>query len=169
MQTQHACPLHRQGHRFGLVRLFQFPLAHKLFHLNCLFPPYYERIPKRNTRKGARFSLALSLRNFSLRGGRGERCSIHHGGQETTKEGEKETQKNRETKAESWKEGEEGEGGWQGEDRASALIQPGVCSQLLPPPARPQLSKFPKTAWQRTKPLMEQTFRRCFMCKHHLV
>lgn len=79
-----------------------------------------------------------------------------------------ETQKNTETKVESWKEGEEGVKGWQEEDRASALIQPGVCSQLLLPPARPQLSKFPKIAQQRIKPLIEQTFRRRFMCKHHL-
>lgn len=79
-----------------------------------------------------------------------------------------ETQNNRETKVESWKEGEGGEGGWQEEDRASALIQPGICSQLLLPPARPQLSKFPKIARHRIKPLIEQTFRRRFMCKHHL-
>lgn len=86
------------------------------------------------------------------------------------RERETETQKNRETKAESWKEGEEGEGEgeWQGEDRASALIQPGVCSQLLLSSARPQLSKFPKIAQQRTKPLIEQAFRRRFMCKQHL-
>lgn len=79
-----------------------------------------------------------------------------------------ETQNNRETKVESWKDGEGGDRGWQEEDRASALIQPEICSQLLLPPARPQLSKFLKIAWQRIKPLIEQTFRRRFMCKHHL-
>lgn len=84
------------------------------------------------------------------------------------RERETETQKNRETKAESWKEREKEEGGWQGEDGASGLIQPGVCSQLLLPPARPQLSTFPKIAQQRTKVLIEQVFRRRFMCKHHL-
>lgn len=46
----------------------------------------------------------LSVSESSVyRGGRGERCSSHHGGQETIKEGERETetQKIRETKAES--------------------------------------------------------------------
>lgn len=89
VQTQHACPLHRRGHKVGFVHLFQFLRAHQLFHLCCLCPPCYERIPKRNTRKGTRFSLSLSFREFSLPGRMGRAVQLsswwpgnHQGGRE---------------------------------------------------------------------------------------
>lgn len=97
--------------------------ARRLLHLYYLFPLSCERIPKRNTGKEDRFILALSFRDFSLPG-RKRIADLHTLWWPGSKEGQrqKQTDGDRETETESWREGERGERGGQGEE--TAIAQP---------------------------------------------
>lgn len=161
MQTQHACTLHRRGGggtELGLSVCFGFlVLTNCSVYTGCFPCAMKEYLRGTLGREPALVWLSVS-ESAVYQGGRGELCSIRRGDQETTKKGGR-GQRHRERGRQRQKVG----------DKASAPTQPGVCSQLLLPPARPQLPKFPKIARQpRTKPFIEQPFRRRFTYKHHL-